>query len=425
MTESRSGYFPVSDLTLNMSATNKRGQQHDMEPRTITDAKARDHFIFTYKMAPEGEGNISEGTTHIYVDSAMQTYTYVIEVPRKSGTTLQASANAWSTFAYLSGTVTGKSSDFDASAVTLQWQKQGASTWTTVANSLLDKKVEDRYSYTLKGLEPSTSYTFRLVYEKDGSNVSSNEINFTTEGQPDLENKGFEDWHQDGKVIYPNAEGASYWDTSNPGSAGKTNNANNNVTTSTTEVKHSGNCSAQLKSKKVVIAFAAASLYTGSFGATIGTSGAWLTWGVPFNGRPTSLKGWYRYDPVAIDNTKNTQPSTAPAKGEPDQCSIYWALTTSTIRVDNTDIAGTFPNWETDPRVIAYGELPLSKCVSTNGKLVQFEIPARYHNLAAKPTHIIVCAASSRYGDYFHGGAGSTLYLDDLELVYGDEPTVK
>ena len=31
----------------------------------------------------------------------------------------------------------------------------------------------------------------------------------------------------------------------------------------------------------------------------------------------------------------------------------------------------------------------------------------------------------SKYGDYFHGGEGSTLYEDDFSLEYGDSPVVR
>ena len=414
MAETRPVYFPVGNMTVTL---NVNGQPLSTP---ITDAKARDHFKITYKMGDAGY--IENGQTHVWIDDATHTYKLEVTFARESSISLEGEANAWSTFAYLEGVLKGST---EYSAVSLEWKAQNASEWTTVANSSLTKD-DGKYSYKLTGLTPETGYTFRYNYTKGEVTVYSEEVNFTTEAQTALYNGGFEEWNQDGVIIYPNVAGKSYWDTSNPGSAGETGNANNNVTTSTTEVKHSGNYGAQLKSKNIAgTAFAAASIYTGAFGATIGIKGAWLTWGVPFNARPTSLKGWYRYDPVAINKTKGTQPASAPAKGEMDQCSIYWALTTSTIRVDNTDIANTFPNWQTDDRVVAYGELPLSKCTSTNGGLVQFEIPIEYHSLTTKPTHIIVCASSSRYGDYFHGGNGSTLYLDDFELVYGNTPTVK
>jgi hypothetical protein len=35
----------------------------------------------------------------------------------------------------------------------------------------------------------------------------------------------------------------------------------------------------------------------------------------------------------------------------------------------------------------------------------------------------VVCS-SSKYGDYFTGGDGSIMYLDDFSLIYDDEPTM-
>ena len=84
-----------------------------------------------------------------------------------------------------------------------------------------------------------------------------------------------------------------------------------------------------------------------------------------------------------------------------------------------------FPNWQTDSRVVAYGTLPASQCVDSNGSWKEFDIPLEYNNLTKKPTHLIIVCASSRYGDYFYGSDTSCLYLDDFELLYTDTPTVK
>ena len=48
-------------------------------------------------------------------------------------------------------------------------------------------------------------------------------------------------------------------------------------------------------------------------------------------------------------------------------------------------------------------------------------LPLEYNNYTTTPTHIVISAASSRLGDYFTGGAGSTMYLDDIELLYDYE----
>ena len=55
---------------------------------------------------------------------------------------------------------------------------------------------------------------------------------------------------------------------------------------------------------------------------------------------------------------------------------------------------------------------------------MEFNIPLKYKNLTDQPTHIIVVCSSSKYGDYMTGGAGSTLYVDDLSLIYDGTPTI-
>lgn len=411
-----SAYFPVGDLTLMVSVTSKSTGEDHLQENTITNVKARDGYIITYKVADAGK----MGGVTVKIDDATQTYTYTVEVPRKSSTALQTNpANAWGHFAMLSGSVTAKTTDFDYAGVTLQWKSQNDADWTTVENSALTNSG-DNYSYKLTGLTPETSYVYRFSYNKGETNVTGNEINFTTGAEPTIYNGGFENWWKDGSVWYPNAQGTTYWDSSNPGSASM--GESYNVTTSTTSPVHSGTYAAKLQSMYVIIKFAAASIYTGQFNRLVGTKGAILDWGVPFTGRPTSLHGYMQYAPGKIN--RGTQPSGAPAKNEDDQCQIYCVLTTSAIQIDNTKMED-FPNWQTDPRVVAYGTLPTSQCVNSNGQWKEFDIPLEYHSLTTKPTHLIIVCSSSKYGDYFYGSDSSILYLDDFEMVYGDTPTVK
>lgn len=417
----QSGYIPVSDFKAKLNMVSIKNQTHNIE-KAFTNVKARDHYILNFKLSDEG--HLGSGNTpgiEVEVDESTNTYTFTIDVPRKSSislTTLQP--NAWSTFATLNAAVTSKTSEFDKSGLTLQWRQSGSEEWTNIASDALNIDDKDNVSVKIKGLTPETTYQYQLVYNFNGTEAKSSPIEFQTEAQTPLYNGGFENWWTSGKVVYPNEQGVTFWDTSNPGSA----SFGGSNTTSTTEVVRSGSSAAKLESKYIVIKFAAASIYTGQFGALVGTSGAWLNWGAEFTSRPTALKGWMQYAPKAINRVGSGLPAGAPGKNEMDQCGMFCALLTESMVIDNTKM-DEFPDLETDPRVIAYGALPQEQNVDSKGQWKEVNIPFVYRDLTKKPTHLLIVFSSSKYGDYFHGGEGSTLYLDDFSFEYGDEPETK
>lgn len=49
---------------------------------------------------------------------------------------------------------------------------------------------------------------------------------------------------------------------------------------------------------------------------------------------------------------------------------------------------------------------------------VPFEVRLDYRSTSRVPKYLLITASASKYGDYFTGGNGATLWLDDLELVY-------
>ena len=81
-------------------------------------------------------------------------------------------------------------------------------------------------------------------------------------------------------------------------------------------------------------------------------------------------------------------------------------------------------DWENDPRVVAYGQMTQN---TASGEKVwqELNIPLVYHSATKKPTHLIIVCSASKWGDYFYGSDSSVLNLDDFELVYGDEPTIR
>lgn len=421
----KSGYIPAGDFEAKLTVINKSDVEHSLTT-PFTDVQPRDHYILNFKLADEGVlGGGDKPGISVDVDESTNTYTYTFEVPTKSAIAMVArQANAWSNFAMLNGSITAKTATFDNSNVVLQWRQNGATEWNELPNNELTIDASDNITTTLKGLTPGTSYEYRLYYADGEADAASEPVAFTTEETGTIYNSGFENWFLDGKSWSPNENGENYWATSNPGST--TLGEKWNVTTGITEGAYNGT-SAQLKSTYVVIKFAAASMFTGTFGGLIGTKGAKLNWGVPFSSRPTALKGQMKYTTGAIN--RGSQPSGigAPATGENDACQIFCALLTENLKVANAGNSdgyemSTAINWQTDPRVIAYGELIQN---TSDGAWKEFNIPLTYHSLTQKPTHLLIVCSSSRWGDYFYGCDSSTLLLDDFTLEYGDTPVVQ
>ena len=419
----QAGYIPAGDFSVKLDVVNHKDEANSLL-QDFTNVQPRDHYILNFKLADEGYlGDGAGGGIKVEVDETTKTYTFTFEVPRKSAITLVTrGANAWSNFAMLNASVTAKIESFTNDGLTFQWRKVGDANWAVLSNSNLTIDASDNVTATLKGLQPNANYEYRLCYTKDDTEVLSDPVAFTTEQQVALYNGGFEYWNQSGSPWYANEAGVSFWDSSNPGAT--TLGASYNVTTRTESPKVSGNYAAKLESRAIVGKFAAASLYVGQFVQMVGTKGAILDWGRSFTTRPTALKGWMQYAPNVVDKAVSGVPAGAPAKGELDQCGMFVALLTETIRIDNTNLS-TIPDLETDSRVVAYGALPQEQNVHSNGQWKEVNIPLVYRSLTRKPTHLLIVFAASKYGDYFHGGTGSTLYLDDFSFEYGDSPVLK
>ena len=164
-----------------------------------------------------------------------------------------------------------------------------------------------------------------------------------------------------------------FWDSGNHGSA----TMNKNVTTPDETYKHSGKYSVKLQSQFVGIMgigkFAAGNLFTGQFIGRDGTNGI-LDFGRTFTSRPSKLRGYIKYTPGTVDYSE----TDALTNGATDIGIVYIAL----------------------------------------GGLLEFEIPLDYRSLTRIPSYIVIVASASKYGDYFTGSTGSTMWLDDLELIY-------
>ena len=418
-------FFPVSDLNVQIKVVGSDGSTANTMTHKITEVKARDHYILNIKLQETGTENIT-----VQVDPSMQEYSYEFVVSQKATNQASLSANPWAKFAYLTAENVTSASGIDLSTLKIQYRQKDTENWTTAETTVAD----NTYSATATDLTPATTYEYRLTdgLETPAFNISGGE--FTTEEAIVLQNGSFEEWstiETDGlftkrQSAYPNASASiKFWDTSN---AGANYLSVKNPTQGTTEDVHTTGENAKAAKLTSVVngAFAAASLYTGTFGNIDFTSfGATLTFGQSFSSRPIILKGFYKYKPVNVNNVGNNLPADATvSKGNPDQCSIYIALAKKSYLINNKD-ESTFIKFADDPNIIAYGELP-SGAATEGDDYVEFNIPLKYkkESFDEKPTHIIIVCSASKYGDYMTGGEGSTLYLDDFELVYDGEPTI-
>lgn len=418
-------YFPVADLTATISVTNKAGKTFSQDT-PITDVKARKHYILNYKIAEMG----TIGGVNVSVNGTETVYTFTFNVSTETTTSLAVErANAWSNFAYIQGSILSSETPLDPTCMFFEYQTENSEEWQK-ATALYDETTE-LFTGTLSGLNPSTTYNYRLSYSKDDESYSSDVVSFKTEIGAALPNGNMDSWYKNDKTWYPvsaidySASG-SFWDSSNPATttgAGALVNVNPTQGNSTIVHTPSGQ-SAELKSQYAsafgIGKFAAGSLYTGKFNSLVGTNGAKIDFGKEFKSRPSALHGWFHYTSGKIDYRGENTPEGAALKGTDDLFSIYIAIAKAPHQLDNTNLS-TFFDFENDDNIIAYGELPETEAKSTNNEWKEFTIPLKYKDITPQTKfYLIIVCSSSKYGDYFTGSTNSVLYIDDMELIYGE-----
>ena len=449
--ESKKGYFPVTGMFADLAVTNQKGTQHSRRD-TVRDVKARDNVILRYHVE---ESETGSSTIDVTLNGSTRTFIYTIGVPTIAKTELTAeAANAWSSFAYLSGRYTFDGIE-DESKFAFEYQTDGASDWTKVTG--LEKGTGNTFTAKATGLTPNTKYKYRLTYN-DGE-FASEPVEFTTEEQTALKYADFNEWYQNQKAWYaiPEAEATSFdnhkgylnsfWDSGNMGAATMSKNPTEEATGTEAHSGSSVKMSSQFVGLFGVGKFAAGNIYTGHYYETImSPMGAKIFFGQSFTSRPTQLKGWYKYtrgttvDYPKEDDTRKTELQNSGG----DQCAIYIALADNVgldgggqnyaFQIDNTLSADEPDNFkykntidfsEDNKNIVAYGTITEDEAKGTNGQWKEFTIDLEYRDLTRVPKYIIVVASASKYGDFFTGSTSSVMYIDDFSLVYGDEPKVK
>lgn len=327
----------------------------------------------------------------------------------------------------------GQVVDGTATNTGIRFRESGTDSWTFVAAGESAAASQRRrnlsaakalkvggtaFAVNLTGLKPSTRYEYQAV--ADGFNSESKY--FTTEGCFTIPNASMEEWSDfssNSKILLPGLGGErTFWDSGNHGSA----TMSVTLTQNSSDMFHSGSNSARLRSQFVGLGglagkFAAGNLFAGTYLETQGTDGR-LEFGREYDSsHPTALRVYVNYRPQVAD--KNGSKNGKLSQGELDKGQIYVALTTEKVEIRTKK--STQKLWNTDdPCVLAYGEKIFSENYGPDGGLQELVIPLDYKAAAktTKPLYLVIVCTASYYGDYFDGGEGSCMYVDDFELVY-------
>lgn len=330
-----------------------------------------------------------------------------------------------------SATISGELLDAAATGFGVKYRKVGETTWSVAypsapSNKRLTKAAGQPFSVKLTGLQPGSSYEYRAF--SDGYD-STQIYTFKTESEFAIPNNSFENWSSYSastllgtkSVVLPHSVGdksQSYWGSGNEGSA----TANMIVCDKSSELVHSGTYAAKLESKSAVGVIAAGNIFVGEYVRTDGTNGV-LALGRAYNGsHPAKVRVYANYRPgsnVKIKDGNESYLNGEIVAGGTDAGQIYIALSTAPveIRTNPSDRKLFNPN---DDEIIAYNQITWTSAFGPDGQLQLLDIPFIYNEKAKtkKPLYLIIVASASKYGDYFSGAVGSTIYLDDFELIY-------
>lgn len=365
--------YDLQNVTINRFKLGPAHATVSPDPSSVKDFRTPQKFTLTYF-------DIVEEWTVIFEES--QQYVYNVQ------------SDPWASFSYLSAE--GLTS---AGQCGFKVREAGSSgDWTEATDIVVSSGVFTGY---IDGLTPSTTYTVRAY----AGEYTGEDVTFTTDAAHAIPNLNFDTWTLDGNTWYPNETAAnSWWATGNKGVTGFTTKPSNSAPT---EDAISGYAVRMESVTVTLVGLAAGNIFAGDYETNIGSPAKSAIFGRPFTGRPLKLSGYYKYTPATVTH-QGGNGNTTPHPGElntPDHCTVY-------IRLEDWEGATVRP---AVPKIIAYGGFESNQNVPS---YTRFELDIEYYDTKTKPTHVILVASSSRYGDDFCGGDGSVMYVDEFELHY-------
>lgn len=373
----------------------------------ITSLKLGPEGITT--MSPDYNNNIvnfSKGPKKVTITYHGRTETWELFVEQTDVDVDITSADAWTNVIWAYGSAQeGKDNGFEyREAGNDTWEKVPAD-WLTISGGT--------FKACIRHLQAGTTYEVRAY--SDNNNSAS--VKVTTGGYYEIPNASFDYWWKDGKIWCPWNEGETpFWGTGNKGA---TTLGDSNTFPSSDTWDGGTGFSAQLDTKFIGIAsvgkLAAGNMFSGDYVKTDGTNGI-LDFGRECKERPTRLKGYWKYTSKPISHTSTEYEHL---KGEPDTANVYIAL---------CDWSAPF-QIRTNPKnrqlfdinadyVIAYGSIQSGETIPD---WTQFSIELEYRDTHRVPSFILIVSSASKYGDFFTGGNGSTLFIDNYWLEWDYE----
>ena len=269
----------------------------------------------------------------------------------------------------------------------------GATSLPASGGTVTFNNIDERFEYTLTA--------------SDGTKISY----YVVLRDYQLPDSGFEDWYSttgmNGKSFYEPGKSAetTVWATANQGTS-------TFGVYCTTPVVIDGNKAVQIVTGETsMVPVTAGTIFTGTFDINGAidhpTDPKQATvFGIPFCLRPVSIKFKYKFQPgsryvrAVLNNPVNIFGGfTIEDIPGNDMFTVYSVLE----KRDGTNVT----------------EVGRANMVSGDAQGVMTEVSLPYtYSSTEKPTHIYVVFASSKDGDHFTGAVGSTLTIDDVELVY-------
>lgn len=258
------------------------------------------------------------------------------------------------------------------------------------------------------------------IYKVENQSLSGDMESLITTADGQLYNMSFDSWSRDGSNEYCFASDASDAEKRVWASPNSTTAFLGKVTCvperSFVAVSGPGKTAVKLQTQMVNALIskklASGCLFTGQMGnISISRMNASLKWGVPFTLRPKAMEGYACYRPAAISNA---QPPYENRLGETDNGHVFVILCDWTEQFTVDPALSSFVDMENDPAIIGYAKVTFDHTMSGYEK---FSLNIEYRN-GRTPKYLVIVASSSALGDYFTGGDGSTLYLDEFRFTY-------